>query len=76
MVGVQDCLVKAVMKADMDLRRVLFSQMVLSGGSSMFPGFGERLLHEIKGHSMTPQDTKIRIAAPPERMYSTWVWTH
>lgn len=36
--GVHDCLVKSVMKADMDLRRVLFSQMVLSGGSTMFPG--------------------------------------
>lgn len=57
----------------MDLRRVLFSQMVLSGGSTMFPGFGERLLHEVKNHSMAPQDTKIRIAAPPERLFSTWV---
>lgn len=61
------------MKADMDLRRVLFSQMVLSGGSTMFPGFGERLLHEIKNHHLAPKDTKIRIAAPPERLYSTWI---
>ena len=38
LLGVHDCLVKSVMKADMDLRRVLFSQMVLSGGSTMFPG--------------------------------------
>jgi hypothetical protein len=36
--GVHDCLVKSVMKADMDLRRVLLSQMVLSGGSTLFPG--------------------------------------
>lgn len=36
--GVHDCLVKAVMKSDMDLRRVLLSQMVLAGGSTLFPG--------------------------------------
>ena len=38
-IGVHDCLVKAVMKSDMDLRRVLLSQMVLSGGSTLFPGY-------------------------------------
>lgn len=71
--GVHDCLVKSVMRADLDLRRVLFSQMVLSGGSTMFPGFGDRLLNEVRKHSLAPRDTKIRIAAPPERMYSTWI---
>jgi centractin len=70
---VQDCLVKAVMKSDMDLRRVLLSQVVLSGGSTLFPGFGDRLLHEVRRHPSLPKDTKIRIAAPPERLYSTWI---
>lgn len=64
---------QSIMKSDLDLRRVLFSQMVLSGGSTMFPGFGERLLNEVRKHSLSPKDTKIRIAAPPERMHSTWI---
>lgn len=71
--GIQDCLVKSVMRADMDLRRALFSQMVLSGGSTLFPGFGDRLLNEVRKHPLAPRDTKIRIAAPPERIYSTWI---
>jgi centractin len=71
--GVHDCLVKSVMKTDLDLRRVLFSQMVLSGGSTLFPGFGDRLLNEVRKHPLAPRDTKIRIAAPPERIYSTWI---
>jgi len=71
--GVHDCLVTAVMRSDLDLRRVLFSQMVLSGGSTLFPGFGDRLLNDVRKHSLTPRDTKIRIAAPPERIYSTWI---
>ena len=71
--GVHDTLVKSVMRADLDLRRVLFGQMVLSGGSTLFPGFGDRLLNEVRKHPLAPRDTKIRIAAPPERIYSTWI---
>lgn len=38
---------------------------------TMAPGFGDRLLDEVK--KMTVKDTKIRIYAPPERKYSTWI---
>ncbi len=61
------------MKADIDIRRSLFSQIVLSGGSTMFKGFGDRLLSELRRHPLCPRETKIRIAAPPERLYSTWI---
>ena len=49
--GVHDCLVKGIMRADMDMRRTLFGQVVLSGGSTLFPGFGDRLLNEVKAPS-------------------------
>jgi len=71
--GVHDCLVKSIMKSDIDLRKILFSQIVLSGGSTLFTGFGDRLLNEVRKHTSAPKDTKIRIAAPPERIYSTWI---
>ncbi|KAJ0400780.1 hypothetical protein P43SY_004875 [Pythium insidiosum] len=69
--GVHDCLVQAIMKSDMDLRKTLFSQIILSGGSTMFPGFGDRLLAEVR--KKAPKDIKIRISAPPTRLYSTWI---
>ena len=34
-------------------------------------GFGDRLLAEIK--KLTPKDVKIRISAPQDRLYSTWM---
>ena len=34
-------------------------------------GFGDRLLSEIK--KLTPKDVKIRISAPQDRLYSTWM---
>ncbi|KDO22129.1 hypothetical protein SPRG_10947 [Saprolegnia parasitica CBS 223.65] len=69
--GVQDCLVHAILRSDMDLRKTLFSQIVLSGGSTLFPGFGDRLLSEVR--KKAPKDIKIRISAPPARQYSTWI---
>jgi centractin len=70
-IGVHDCLVHAILRSDMDLRKTLFSQIVLSGGSTLFPGFGDRLLYEIR--KKAPRDIKIRISAPPQRQYSTWI---
>eukprot|EP00644_Phytophthora_capsici_P007998 jgi/Phyca11/553962/estExt2_Genewise1Plus.C_PHYCAscaffold_580020 len=69
--GVHECLVQAIMKSDMDLRKTLFSQIILSGGSTLFPGFGDRLLAEVR--KKAPKDIKIRISAPPTRIHSTWV---
>ncbi|KAL3940915.1 MAG: hypothetical protein SGBAC_004628 [Bacillariaceae sp.] len=69
--GAADILVNSIMKSDIDLRSTLFSQVVLAGGSTMCPGFGDRMLHEVRSRS--PSHTKIRISAPPERMNSTFV---
>lgn len=69
--GAADILVNSIMKTDIDLRSTLFSQVVLAGGSTLCPGFGDRMLHEVRSRS--PSHTKIRISAPPERMNSTFV---
>lgn len=37
----------------------------------MILGFGDRLLSELK--RLAIQDVKIKIYAPPERKYSTWI---
>eukprot|EP01083_Nonionella_stella_P027617 76081_1 len=69
--GVHQCLTRSIQKADLDLRRTLYSQIVLAGGSTMFPGYGDRLLSEVR--KLAPQDTKIRIFAPSDRMLTTWM---
>lgn len=68
--GVHEMLNQSIKKADMDLRMTLFSEIVLSGGSTMFHGFGDRLLSELK--KLGPKNIKIRICAPPDRNFSTW----
>ena len=69
--GVPQIVVDSVTRADMDLRRDLFANIVLSGGTTMCRGFGDRLLHETK--RIAVQDTRIKIFAPPERKYTTWI---
>ncbi|CAH8511141.1 unnamed protein product [Schistosoma mattheei] len=55
----------------MDLRRMLYENIVLSGGSTLFKGFGDRLVLELK--RLAPKDAHLRISAPQERLYSTWI---
>lgn len=69
--GIHEVLAYSIRKSDTDLRRMLFSNVVLSGGSTLFKRFGDRLLSELK--KLAPKDIKIRISAPQERLYSTWI---
>jgi len=70
-VGIHQCLVNSISKCDLDIRRSLFSDIILAGGSTMHDGFGDRLLVEVR--KLAPRDTKIRILAPPERILSAWI---
>ncbi|XP_065338623.1 actin-related protein 1 [Cloeon dipterum] len=69
--GLHEVLLYAIQKSDLDLRQVLYQNIVLSGGSTLFKGFGDRLLAELR--KLAPKDIKIRISAPQERLYSTWI---
>mmetsp|Transcript_1451 Transcript_1451/g.2129 ORF Transcript_1451/g.2129 Transcript_1451/m.2129 type:complete len:424 (-) Transcript_1451:123-1394(-) len=68
---IHDVLMTSILQSDMDLRSTLFSNIVLSGGSTLLPGLGDRLLYEVRQRA--PERTRIRISAPPERRDSAWV---
>ncbi|KAH0542340.1 Actin-like protein [Glutinoglossum americanum] len=69
--GIHQIIVDAINRTDMDLRTALFGNIVLSGGSTLTKGFGDRLLHEVQ--RLAVKDMRIKIFAPPERKYSTWI---
>ncbi|KAF3922409.1 Actin-2 [Arthrobotrys entomopaga] len=69
--GIHQILVDAIARTDMDLRKALYGNIILSGGSTLTKGFGDRLLAEIR--RLAVKEMKIRITAPPERKYSTWI---
>ncbi len=43
---------------------------MLSGGTTMFPGIGDRMQKELV--ALAPSTMKIQIIAPPERKYEVW----
>ena len=63
--------VDSISRTDLDLRKDLYSNIVLSGGSTLTKGFGDRLLTEVQ--KLAVKDMRIKIYAPPERKYSTWI---
>jgi centractin len=69
--GAADILTTAIAKSDLELRAKLFGQVVVAGGSTLTPGWGDRLLQEVR--SRAPAHARIRISAPPERLYSPYV---
>lgn len=70
-VGVHQMVVDAINRTDMDLRKNLFGNVVLSGGSTLCKGFPDRLLYEMQ--RLAVKDMRIKIYAPPERKYTTWI---
>jgi len=68
---VHQIVVDSINRTDLDLRKDLYSNIVLSGGSTLTKGFGDRLLAEVQ--RVAVKDMRIKIFAPPERKYSTWI---
>jgi len=69
--GIHDTTFQSIMKTDVDIRKDLYSNIVLSGGTTMFTGIGERMTKELT--ALAPSTMKIKVVAPPERKYSVWI---
>jgi len=69
--GVHSLCYDSIMKCDVDIRKELYGNIVLSGGTTMFPGIAERLHKEMT--ALAPAAIKVKVVAPPERKYSVWI---
>jgi actin-related protein len=69
--GIHETAFESVMKCDVDVRRDLFANVVLSGGTTMFPGLPDRVQKEIA--ALAPSGVRVRVVAPAERKYSVWI---
>merc|ERR1712156_855263 len=69
--GIHDTSFQSIMKCDVDIRKDLYANVVLSGGTTMFAGIGERMTKELT--ALAPSTMKIKVVAPPERKYSVWI---
>jgi len=69
--GIHKLTFDSIMQCDVDIRKDLYENVVMSGGTTMFKNIDERMKAELK--SLAPQSIKVKIIAPPERKYSVWI---
>lgn len=69
--GIHENVYNSIMKCDVDLRKDLYANIVLSGGTSMLPNLADRMQNEIT--ALAPNTMKIKVIAPQERKCSIWI---
>jgi len=69
--GIGQLTYNSILKCDIDIRKDLYSNVVLSGGTTMFKDIDNRLQQEVT--ALAPPSAKVKIVAPPERKYSVWI---
>jgi len=69
--GIHTLIYESIMKCDVDIRRDLYGNVVMSGGTTMYPGIADRVKKEVA--EKAPSTMSIKIVAPPERKYSVWI---
>ena len=69
--GLVENLYQSIMTCDVDIRKDLYANTVLSGGTTMFTGIAERVEKDMK--SLAPGTMDIKVVASPERKYSVWI---
>merc|ERR1712194_600911 len=72
LLGLHELVHKSIQKCELTLHRDLYSSIVLSGGSTMFPFFDQRLAEEVK--SLCPPAMKpiVKVVAPHDRGNLVW----
>lgn len=66
----QEMIYNSIEECELDIRRDLYSNIILSGGTSMYEGISERLNEELK--SRVPKSITTKIIASPDRRFAVW----
>lgn len=69
--GIHHLITESINKCDEGIQKNLWGNVVMAGGSTLFPGLSERLLKELQ--KLTPRGMPVKILAPEDRMYSVWI---
>merc|ERR1712060_386523 len=60
----------SISKSDVDVRRDLLKNIIMSGGTTMYEGIADRLKTELT--ALAPAGSEVRIVATPDRKYAVW----
>lgn len=66
--GIHETTYNSIMKCDIDIRKDLYANNVLSGGTTMYPGIADRMQKEIT--ALAPSTMKIKVRLGYWLLYS------
>ncbi len=66
-----DAIISVIKKCDTHTQQHFYNNIILSGGSSLFPGLKQRLQKEIQ--RKIPKSLKLNVLERPERFTSVWI---
>jgi actin len=66
--GIDKALLDSIIKCDIDVRKDLYTNIVLSQGIKVFPRLSERIEKEVT--TLAPPTMKVKVVAPDERKYA------
>lgn len=61
--GIHETTYNSIMKCDIDIRKDLYANNVMSGGTTMYPGIADRMQKEIT--ALAPSTMKIKVRLEP-----------
>lgn len=68
--GMHKMTFSSIQECDIDIRKDLYSNVILSGGTTLYAGLPDRLEKELD--AMCPQQNMVKIIASGDRYYSVW----
>ena len=71
--GIPMQMYNSIMKCETDLRKELYSNMILAGGNTLLNDFHERIHQEMECLAPSSVLPKLKVIAPNERKYTAWI---
>jgi actin-related protein 6 len=68
--GIAETIVQSVKATPAELHELFYGNILLTGGSTLFPGFAERLMKELR--PMVPTEYEIKIHTPKDPINTAW----
>ncbi|UJR22566.1 hypothetical protein I4U23_025613 [Adineta vaga] len=69
--GLVELLHDSIKKCNVDLQHELYRRIVVSGGTTMCPGFSDRIEKEL--NILVPKVSRIRTIGESQRLYAAWI---
>ncbi len=69
--GIHELTYYSITRCDMEIRNILFGNIILSGGNTMFKGMAERLYKEV--NRLAYSSAKPIVLGHPQRNILSWI---